>query len=594
MLNLPAPPETLVTRSLRCVSCREQFTVSEGNTQGISTPTPDHYPDIGLRYQPDLTRRPIVPESRAAPEETVEPYDGPGPIHVVCPRCGADNRNWLRITTDSTPWYRRFPIAAVAVPAATGFTLIIGILFFIDPLIRENVAWPLRVVLLLFMLGTGIVTSWITTPEWSKIRDQLNRRRYLSQKQRPFLPVRVISIAVIMVGLVPVLFFVLFPTLVEAAPNLINPPAAQTTVSRIDNLLAQITPEQVDQATPGQRTNLLVAAYGLQTAVNAKQTACNTLPVQDAITTLVNLQNNTLQERQQLIPQIINRLTDYQISDTTTYCRTELLQSAITQLNVLAEIESSGGDVTSCAQDGSDPACYARIIQTLVLQLEQMLPNDTFPANYSLHEQLILALQNARTFQLNTPDSTIEVAIINHLQLLETFVKRETDVITISQVFFINWFIFVGIAAVGGTILGYIGTDAYAQRVNRQLPPPVYATVANMTRVVIWEARRALEIQRHLEQIQWLRATRNADGGITLIGLERDMPDFDNQTNNLSDRIRAQKYHIISDQLGHITSATVSDVMVRRSLAGPGYAFPGWEQALPAVPRPGNITIIPD
>lgn len=594
MLNLPAPPETLFTRSLRCVSCREQFTVSEGNNHGISNPTPDHYPDIGLRYQPDLTRRPIVLESRAAPENTAEPYDGPGPIHIVCPRCGADNRNWLRLTTDSTPWYRRFSIAGMALPAAAGFTLIIAILFFTDSLIRENVAWPLRVVLLLAMLLTGSVTSWVTTPEWSKIRDTVNKQRYLSQKQRPFLPMRAIGIGLVMVGVVPVVLFVLFPTLIEVAPSLINPPAAQTIVSRIDNVLAQITPAQVDQATPGQRTNLQVAAYGLQTAVNARQTACNTLPIQEAITTLVNLQNNTLQERQELVTQIINRLTYYQTTDTNPYCRTELLESAINKLNILANIESSGGDGTNCAQDASDPTCYAKVIQMLVLQLEQMLPNDTFPPNYSLHEQLILALQNARTFQLNAPDSTTEAAIIDQLQLLEAFIKRETDGITISKVFFINWFVFVGITAVGGTILGYMGTDAYARHVNGQLPPPIYATVANMTRVVIWEARRALEIQRHLEHIQWLRATRNADGGITLIGIERDMPDFDNQTNGLSDRIRAQKYHIVSDQLGHIASATVSDVMVKRSLAGPGYAFPGWEQAMPAIPRPGNITIIPD
>lgn len=595
MLNLPDPPATLVTRSLHCVSCREQFTVSQqnpvaGQRAGSWRIMPDHYPDIPLRYQPNSHRRPIFPETRAAPEETVEEY-AVGPAEIICPRCGADNRNWLRITTDSTPWHQRFRLAGIAIPLAIIYTLIIATLFFTDPLILDNVAWPLRLATIIFILASGLLTSWLPTQDWTAVRDNLNKSRYLPGNKRPFIPTKTLILALILIAGIPAIFFAAIPKLIEITPDLISPPANRNTVGRISSLLDTLTPAQIDQASDGQRANLLAAAYGMQTAVNAKQTACNTLPVQDAITTLDNLQNETVAQRQQIIPQIIRRLNDYSLSETTAYCRTELLESAVAQLIRLETIERSGSTGDSCTQSGNTQACYAEIIRTLILQLEQMLPNDTFPENLSLHEQLLLSLQNARSFQLNTPDSATETMIKEQLLLLEAFVKREADVITISKVFFINWFVFVGIAAAVGTLFGYLATEEYAKRANRQLPAPIYATVANMTRVVIWEARRALEIRRNLNEIQWLQAIRNPDGGITLIGLERDTPDYDNQTNNLSDKVRAQKYHIVSDLLGHIESVTVQDVLVKRSLAGPGYAFPGWEQAIPATPARGNIII---
>ena len=56
------------------------------------------YPDINLRYQ-DRSRRPVVPQNRAIPSQNSEPYEQRDDNHhsINCPRCGADNRNWLHI-----------------------------------------------------------------------------------------------------------------------------------------------------------------------------------------------------------------------------------------------------------------------------------------------------------------------------------------------------------------------------------------------------------------------------------------------------------------------------------------------------------------
>lgn len=586
MLKLPNSPNTLTSRLLRCVSCREPFMVAQTTPQGKNRTIPDHHPHIDLRYQPNLYQRAVTPETRAEPKNMAR-ASPPHPIQLVCPRCGADNSNWLQITTDTTPYYRRFRPAGVALPLALCFAAAVFTLLFVDPLLAENIPVTLRLAMVLFIFLSGFVTSWNPTRDWSATRDRINEERYLPKRKRPFSPLpRLILLAVTLAILLPLGLFAILPALIANAPALVAPPSSRTTIGRINSLLNEMTPEMVDQATPGQRTNLLTAAFGLQTAVNTKKNTCDTLPIQEAITTLTDLIRNTPAQRQERIPPLITQLTAYKTSNATAPCDTELLQTAITQLTVLQEIERSGGNATQCQQNSR--SCYADVMQKLGTQVEQILASPSFPDNYTPYEQLSLALQNARSFQLNTPDRDTEASIVENLEIVEIFVQRQKGDIVISKLFFINWFVFVGIAATVGTAMGYFATEEYAKSINRHLPPPIYAAVANMTRVVIWEARRALEIQRTLGQIQWLEATRNDDGGITLVGIERDMPDYDNTANQFSDRIRAQKYHFVTDHLAHIITATVSDVQVRRSLAGPGFGFPGWEQASSAVPNSDN------
>ena len=66
--------------------------------------------------------------------------------------------------------------------------------------------------------------------------------------------------------------------------------------------------------------------------------------------------------------------------------------------------------------------------------------------------------------------------------------------------------------------------NRYVQLINLQVPPPIYHSMANMTRVVVWEAKRALEIGDEVERIQWTAVNRNDLGGINLHGLYYDSP----------------------------------------------------------------------
>ncbi|MBK7176724.1 MAG: hypothetical protein IPH82_05985 [Chloroflexi bacterium] len=64
MFQFPSPPDTLVTRQVECVCCRELFTVAEdvvNLTPGLSEfwrMSPDQYTDIRQRFDPSANHNP--------------------------------------------------------------------------------------------------------------------------------------------------------------------------------------------------------------------------------------------------------------------------------------------------------------------------------------------------------------------------------------------------------------------------------------------------------------------------------------------------------------------------------------------------------
>ncbi len=123
---------------------------------------------------------------------------------------------------------------------------------------------------------------------------------------------------------------------------------------------------------------------------------------------------------------------------------------------------------------------------------------------------------------------------------------------------FIMWAVFVGAAAFVSTLLGMAAQSGFINRVNAQLPPPIFHSVAAMTRIVVWEAKQALEVRGVImDYIQWTAVTRNELGGITLTGLHRDLPDLQTPDEAMRQRVPAQLYTIKSNQWADIVNANL-------------------------------------
>ena len=120
----------------------------------------------------------------------------------------------------------------------------------------------------------------------------------------------------------------------------------------------------------------------------------------------------------------------------------------------------------------------------------------------------------------------------------------------------------VGLSTFVSVFMTMHALKGFVEHIDGMLPRPIFSSVADMTRVTIWEAKRSLQIGNNMGHIQWVEATRNGTGGIDLIGLHRAEPELDRNNNPLHPKVRAQRYVIQTDMWGRILNTVVRDTWV--------------------------------
>lgn len=118
--------------------------------------------------------------------------------------------------------------------------------------------------------------------------------------------------------------------------------------------------------------------------------------------------------------------------------------------------------------------------------------------------------------------------------------------------------LFVGTGVIISSTIATLGLHLLIREVKEQLPRPIFYSMANMTRVVTWEARRALEIGPAFDSIQWTAVQRLPTGGIQMEGILRDTPEKVN--GRWPDKVKAQKYTITTDPWARIIRAQIKDI----------------------------------
>lgn len=124
------------------------------------------------------------------------------------------------------------------------------------------------------------------------------------------------------------------------------------------------------------------------------------------------------------------------------------------------------------------------------------------------------------------------------------------------------WGLLMGLSLTIALMMMMPAMKTFALRVDANLPPPVFYSVANMTRLVTWEARQALEVGDKHFSVQWMSVNRNKEGGLDLVGLFRDPPEFNTFGLPVGTQVRAQKHTIHTDKWCRVSEAKIEDVMV--------------------------------
>lgn len=496
VFNLPSFPTVFTTRHITCVSCKEKFAVTEGGDGAwfVRANVPQ---TVNLQYESERQQRPVVPNSR----QIQQPVNGrlalPRPYELInCPRCGADNRNWLALTVAGNAplgriWRQRFPGAFAAIIVAFVF----AILALTMPAAIE-ISWWQAIILALSIIVVSFLFINNITSNWEAFRDDVHVAKILPKTRRlePTLWGKSILFLVIASLVLPVIIFAAGPIVVQ----------------EIFQVLDTMPKEEVE-----------VEATEVNTAFDTRV-------------------NQSVEEIKAFGDDVQDALEGLPTDD---------------QERIEKEIEELSQDIADTAVTAAEDISLFGVQS--VERLEENLDTQ------------ITAVENAR----------------------KSAVARFRDEVMGGIRFLAIWCLLMGLTLVITMMIMMPAMKAFALRADANLPPPVFYSVANMTRLVTWEARQALEVQGiYFPNIQWMSVDRNDQGGLDLVGLFRERPDIDIFGQPIGTMVRAQKHTIHTDKWCRVTSAKIEDVIVPIPVKGQGEEARAPRadspQAAPVAPNP--------
>jgi hypothetical protein len=489
VFNLPEYPHVLTTRHITCVSCKEKFAITEGHQDGKLEERRwrvlSHKANqISLRQEDNRQQRPVVPQplqipalvgNPTAPQFLNQPPVEFTPQDVHCPRCGADNRNWLALQSTggkgTTQIYReRFPQVFWALLLSALFALIAATTILVP------IHWLKVTIMVVFIPLSVWGLALDLTARWDELRENrhIARVKTGTPNLERSLWIRGMAWVAIASFIIPLVFFTVLPR-------------------------AALFALEVVGATPEEQV--------VETATG--------------------------------VGQLVNQNLD----------------------ETAANLESIAGEMDELLSDmptGASPQ-FEEEVATFSDKLSQIVT---------------AALRELNEVRQESP-TVIEAQRAQELDRIETVRARslrEFSKDTLGDFrFLLLWIILMGMPLFFSVFFIMRGLTEFVAKVDPQLPPPIFHSVANMTRVVGWEAKQALEIDGTMQHIQWVNVERNAEGGLNLTGLHRDPPNFDAQGRAIGETVRAQKHVVETDMWGRIIRATIHDTRVQRPAGGPEF-----------------------
>lgn len=96
--------------------------------------------------------------------------------------------------------------------------------------------------------------------------------------------------------------------------------------------------------------------------------------------------------------------------------------------------------------------------------------------------------------------------------------------------------------------LAYWGVNSYIAEIEQELPRPIFRDLGRLTPVALRDAQHALNLDDlHLQQVRWLSAVRNTQGGLSLHGVQN------------FDHVQVANYRVETDMYGRPVSIRVQD-----------------------------------
>lgn len=574
MFRFPDVPDTLVTLQIECVSCQEVFTLAEDAANAARNDKRDwRMPTAGrghspMHPRPQQTRQLVRPLMRATPEFGETSWDR-WPAHretaVNCPRCGTDNRNWLRLAyarpaDNRRTWVYEHLSKFYLLWASVIFTGLLLLYLLCNIWSKNNlIAYVLMIVIMI--LGT-LIPIFSIPNQWRQIR----LHKIISKYDKTLPPFSYISPAFkqgafylsLFVLAVPVFLYILAPTGVALFQD------ENTLVARYDQALVELDAGAINELETANSPKLEPsknALMGIQRLLYPNLFVCDMKINDPLLESLSNINLDKLSSETAVqIKSVRNNLRDLQQKSAA--CDH---QSAYKTVASLSALYHENKQKCSATLTEADPECSNTAIKNIMLNLETLSASGEPLFLGTLADEMKLTLKEARMLAQETTDPTVKALLGSDLDTIEDIIKQangSVNVDTDNNALLITWIKYVGLSSLIAVITAVVSTYLYVTKINRHLPQPLCYSLNQLTRVVLWEARHSLEINGHFDRIEWHVASRNANGGITLRG-HLTPPTTGEETEKY---IRAMRYTLISDLWGHIITADAKSVRIQPSV----------------------------
>ena len=576
MVRFPKAPDTLVTLQIECVSCRELFTLAEDAANATTLDSwrmPTNGPgQTEMHPRPPQTHRLVRPLTLSKPEQdenSWEYWEEKKETAVNCPRCGTDNRNWLRLSYAPHPgnklerfWdiLNRFSLTWLSI-AVTLFLLL-------RLLLREwdnEYLFTYALMFVIIILGTVIPITAITG-QWRK--ERLHKIITKFDKTIPWY--KSLSPAwgqgILYFGLfvfvIPTVVYILLPWVTGAFQN------EKPLTERIDQALVALDDAAIQDLVDNHSNELAPAnnaLISLQGLIPSNLFLCDPAAIDTTLTNLeaMNMQN-LAPETAVLIENASHHLEQLKTQAANGSCDPQTVINAVQPLSTLNADTWQACITASAAYTATNPVCNDPAVVTIIAYLQNAGdPGAIFLG--TLPSKIRYTLQEARTLALQTNDPNVLARIENDVTTLEKAIKRANDgpdTLPGTATMLNTWLKYVGLSCLTAVITAVVATQIYTGKISRHLPQPLSYSLSRLTRVVLWEARHTLEINGHFDHIEWNEAYRTIDGGITLRG--HLCPPT--TTSPPEKYVRAMCYTLRSDLWGHIIFAEAKSVRVSPSI----------------------------
>ncbi len=513
MFKFPKPPNTLVTLQIECVSCKEVFTLAEGEAQAALSQNSTHDKTQKQSITRSSTDTLIESQTNEAVHETQE---------VNCPRCKTDNRNWVRLVYADHPGnfverqlsrLEKFSLIWVGY----AITLYLLLRLFIRTWGYKHLDAYVLVFIMIFL--AGVIPSRTITGFWRKIRDNKIKNRYDSSRTQ----LQQLSIGssqgIFYLGLfviaIPAVFYVIIPQGID----LFRPPEADLG-TQINQLIVDLEPEKLEtfySKNPQAFIPVNVALLNLKNSLNQHLLRCNPENINEMIyeLQLLKLQDSSA-ETAVHVDTAIRSLNQFKNPENQETCEQTILST--TDLN--------------------DGTAYVEEIQTILPAVS------------------LLVTENQ--------DATLRAAIRSQVGVIRDLINKANGIIPEPSTFSILslWVKYVGLSCLVSVITGVVATNNYINKINPHLPKPLCHNIRNLTRVVISETKQSLKINGNFRRVEWTEATQNKYGGISLKGIL--CPPTNGEP---SDKyVRGMSYTVVSDMWGRVKSAVSKSVRIAPSV----------------------------